>query len=133
MDISNEELVKLAEAVLNSQKLDGFYVGDVGCALVSGSGQVFTGACLGTYLGICAEQSAFGSLVSKEEPKIQKIVAVWKNEDGELHVLPPCGRCREFMRVLNQDNLEAEVVLGKDHSVKLKDLLPFHGWHAEKA
>ena len=32
-----------------------------------------------------------------------------------------------------QDNLEADVLLGRDHVAKLKDLLPEHGWHAEKA
>lgn len=47
-------------------------------------------------------------------------------------VIPPCGRCREFLKSLSADNLETEVILREDHVMKLKDLLPFYGWHAEK-
>ena len=132
-EISNEELINRAEAALNSQKLDGFYVADVGCALVSQDDEVFTGACVGGYLGICAEQAAVGALVSVSSPKIKKIVAVWKNEEGALHVIPPCGRCREFLRMIDQENLDADVILGHNHAEKLRDLLPYHGWHAELA
>lgn len=71
-------------------------------------------------------------MVSKGTPKIKKIVAVWKDEEGELYALPSCGRCREFLRVVAQENLEADIILGKDHVVKLKELLPFHGWHVER-
>jgi cytidine deaminase len=130
--ITNEELITHAEAALNSQNLGDFYVADVGCALISDSGEVFTGACVGGSLSICAEQSAVSALVRKGPPKISKLVAVWKDENGELFAIPPCGRCREFLRIMSHDNLEADIILGKDHTVKLKDLLPYHGWHAEK-
>jgi cytidine deaminase len=132
MSITDDELIQKAESALNSQKIDDLYVADVGCAIVSYDDQVFTGACIGGYLGICAEQSAISQLVTKTEPRIKKLVAVWKNEQGELYILPPCGRCREFLRCMSQDNLDAEIILGKDHVTKLRDLLPFHGWHAEK-
>ncbi len=132
-NLSDEQLILAAEGALNSQKLaDNFYIADVGCALISEDDQIFTGACIGGSLSICAEQSALSSMVSKTGPKIKKLVAVWKNEQGELHAIPPCGRCREFLRILSQDNLEADIILGKDNVVKLKDLLPFHGWYAEK-
>jgi cytidine deaminase len=88
---------------------------------------------IGSHLGLCAEQSAVSQMLSKTDPKVKKIVAVWRDEKGELYVLPPCGRCREFLRTMSQDNLEANIILGKDHSEKLKNLLPYHGWHAEKA
>lgn len=130
--INDLDLIKAAESALNSQKLDDMYVADVGCALVSEDDQVFTGACVGGYLGICAEQSAVSNMLSKTGPKIKKLVAVWNDENGELFALPPCGRCREFLRLMSQDNLEAEIILGKDHTVKLKDLLPVPMWHAEK-
>jgi hypothetical protein len=35
--------------------------------------------------------------------------------------------------MLSESNLDAEVILGKDHTTKLRDLLPFASWHAEKA
>lgn len=132
-NISDDELIKAAEGALNPQKIeDNFYIADVGSALISEDDQIFTGACIGGSLSICAEQSALSAMVSKTGPKIKKIVAVWKNEQGELYVIPPCGRCREFLRMLSQDNVEADVILGTNHVVKLKDLLPYHGWHAEK-
>ena len=130
---SNQELIQRAAAVLNPQNIGDFYVADVACALVSENGEVFTGTDIGGYLGICAEQSAVSVMVQKGKPKITKIVAVWKDEDGVLYVVPPCGRCREFLRVMSQGNLDADVILGKDHVAKLKDLLPCHGWHAERA
>jgi hypothetical protein len=32
---------------------------------------------------------------------------------------------------MSQSNLEADVVLGLNHVVKLKDLLPSHGWTSQ--
>ena len=132
--VSNANLIQQAAAVLNPVKLtDDMYVGDVACALIAESGETFTGAAIGGYLGLCAEQSAASNMVSHTQPRIIKMVAVWRNENGELFVLPPCGRCREFLCLLSQNNLETDVILGKEHTVKLKDLLPLNGWHAEKA
>ena len=54
------------------------------------------------------------AMITDGEYKIQKIVAVWRDErNGKLHVLPPCGICREFMRNVDEENLNAEVVLGR--------------------
>jgi len=61
--------------------------------------------------------------------EIDKVVAVWRdNKSGKLHVLPPCGICRSFMRELDEKNLEAYVILGKGDIKKLKDLIPYHEW-----
>ena len=52
---------------------------------------------------------------------ISKIVAVW---DGGV-VLPPCGRCREFMYQIDKSNLvNTEVILAEDRTEKLQELLP---------
>ena len=69
-------------------------------------------------------------MVTAGEYRIRKVVAVSRHEDGKLYVLPPCGRCREFMRQVDEGNLEAEVVLGRKESAKLRDLLPRHEWPA---
>jgi cytidine deaminase len=58
-------------------------------------------------------------------------VAVWKGEDGTTKVLPPCGRCREFIRQIHQENLDTEVLLSAAKSVPLRELLPHHDWFAE--
>jgi cytidine deaminase len=62
------------------------------------------------------------------EPEIAKIVAVWRSDDGMLHVLSPCGRCREFIQQIDPANFDAEVVLGRDRSATLRELLPLNEW-----
>jgi cytidine deaminase len=130
--VTDDELIRAAESVLNSRMIGDFYVADVGCALLSFDDQVFTGTSIGGILGLCAEQSAMSNMVASCGPRIKRLVAVWRNNDGKLHALPPCGRCREFLRLMSPENLETDIMLGKDHVVKLKDLLPFQGWHAEE-
>jgi len=49
-------------------------------------------------------------MVTAGERRISKIAAVWGV--NTVTVLPPCGRCREFMYQLDQKNLSAEVIIG---------------------
>jgi cytidine deaminase len=128
---SVRDLIEHAAGALNPQDLGAFHVADVGCALEDEAGRVWTGACLGGYLSVCAEQSAVSAMVSAVAPVVRRIVAVWRDERGDLFVLPPCGRFREFLRTVSQRNLDTEVVLGPDHVVPLRELLPAFGWHAE--
>ena len=127
--ISNEELIEKAKSVLRPRKIKhGFTVGDVGCALITDKGNVYLGvsidACCG--MGFCAEHSAIAAMVTHGEHIIKKIVAVAENGVP----ISPCGRCREFMCQMHEDNIDAEVVIGKNKSVKLKDLLPLP-WDAK--
>jgi cytidine deaminase len=127
--ISDEELIEKAKSVINPRKIKhGFTVGDVGCALVTDKGNVYLGVCIDTAsgMGFCAEHSAIAAMVTHGEHVIKKIVAVVENGTP----IPPCGRCREFMHQIHEENLEAEVIIGKNKSVKLKELLPF-AWDAE--
>ncbi len=129
IQVSNEELIKKAKSALKPRKIKhGFTVGDVGCALVTDEGNVYLGVCIDTAcgMGFCAEHSAIAAMVTHGEHIIRKIVAVV--EDGTP--IPPCGRCREFMRQIHEKNSEAEVIIGKNKSVKLKELLPF-SWDTE--
>ena len=71
------------------------------------------------------------AMITDGEYKIQKVVAVWRDErNGNLHVLPPCGICREFIRNIDEENLNALVILGRQKTVRLKELLPFSDWPA---
>ncbi len=99
--------------------------------MVAEDRSVHTGACIGGYLGLCAEQSAVSAMVTQGPPRIVKLAAVWRDSDGALHALPPCVCCREFLRLMSQSNLEADVVLGLEYVVKLKDLLSSHGWTSQ--
>jgi len=67
-------------------------------------------------------------MVTAGEYRIAAVVAVWRDDDGLLYVLPPCGRCREFIRQIDPANLGTPVILGPDRFVALRDLLPAHEW-----
>jgi cytidine deaminase len=129
--MTNDELIARAAAVLNPQDgPDGRLFGDVGAALISEQGHVHVGVCVDTASwGLCAERSAIAAMATAGEYRIARVVAVWRDaRDGRLSVLPPCGVCREFMRRIHEGNLDTEVVLGREHAVKLRDLLPYHEW-----
>ena len=129
--MSNEELIRRAERVLKPHTTaDGRTFGDVGAVLVTDRGNTYAGVDIdtGSGTGFCAEHSAIAAMVTAGEYTIAKIVAVWNDEAGVTYVLPPCGRCREFMRQIDGRNLDADVVLDSERSVKLRDLLPYHEW-----
>jgi lincosamide nucleotidyltransferase A/C/D/E len=130
---AHTHLIKAATAVIKSVKINDYYLADVGAAVRSAEGKTYTGVCVGGPLSVCAEQIALGAMLTAGERHFESIVAVWKDNHGQAFILPPCGRCREFMRMLDQGNLEADVVLGRDHVEKLHTLLPFPYWHAENA
>ena len=125
--MTNEKLIKLAASVVKSKKMGDNTSGDVGCALITEKGKTYTGVCIDTMsgMGFCAEHAAIAAMVTAREYKIKKIVAVWKDKKRKVHVLHPCGRCREFMRQINKQNMDAEIILGKDRTAKLKELLPY--------
>ncbi|MFP4000747.1 MAG: cytidine deaminase family protein [Thermoplasmata archaeon] len=131
--VSDEELIEKAASVINPKKIGDSFMGDVGSALITEEDNIYTGVCIDTPcgMGYCAEHNAVGSMVTEGEYKIEKIVAVWKDEEGSIQVIPPCGRCREFMRQINEENLETEVIVGEEKKLKLKNLLPYHDWFAD--
>lgn len=131
--VSDEELIEKAASVINPKKISDSFMGDVGSALITEEDNIYTGVCIDTPcgMGYCAEHNAVGSMVTEGEYKIEKIVAVWKDEEGSIQVIPPCGRCREFMRQINEENLETEVIVGEENKLKLKNLLPYHDRFAD--
>lgn len=133
-NISNPELIKRASSVISAKKLKGGLVGDVGCALLANNGKIYTGVCVGIDSnGYCAERVAIGKMITDDkEYVIKKIVATWKDEKGKLFVIPPCGHCRQAMLETDEKNLDAEVILDKNKSVRLRDLLPYFDWWKEQ-
>lgn len=131
VSIANQELIKKASSVINSKILKDGLVGDVGCALLGGNGKIYTGVCVGTNSNsYCAERVAIGKMITDDkEYKIKKIVATWKDEKGVLYVIPPCGHCRQAMKETDESNINnTEVILDKNKSVILKELLPYDDW-----
>jgi cytidine deaminase len=119
-----DELYEQAKAVLNPRRLsETAEAGGVGAAILSESGSVYTGVCIDTggSMGFCAEHAAAAAMVTAGESRVLKMVAVgW---DGR--VMPPCGRCRDFISQLHPDNSQAEVLVKKVLVVTLRDLLPY--------
>ncbi len=130
--MTNDDLIRMAARVLKPHYTpDGRLFGDVAATLVTDRATIYSGVCIdtGSGTGFCAEHAAIAAMVTAGEYRIAKIVAVWRDEhDGTLAVLPPCGRCREFIRQVDAANLDTEVVLGRTSVLKLKDLLPYHDW-----
>ncbi|RIQ35680.1 cytidine deaminase family protein [Jiangella rhizosphaerae] len=130
--MNDDELIASAASYLNPRRLDDRLIGDVASTLVTDRGNAYHGVCIDTRsgTGFCAEHGAIAAMVTGGEERIAAIVAVWRDENGALYVLPPCGRCREFIRQLHPENLGARVVLGRGRAVPLRELLPAHEWPA---
>jgi cytidine deaminase len=126
------ELVERAAGLLNPRRVGDRILGDVASVLVTDDGDVFAGVCIDTPsgTGFCAEHAAIAAMVTAGRYTISRIVAVWRDDDGTLYVLPPCGRCREFIHQIDPANLETQVILGRDVRTALRDLLPRSEWPA---
>ena len=108
----------------------GRLFGNVGCTLVTVAGHRYSGVCIdtGSGTGFCAEHAAIAAMVTAGEYRIAKIVAVWRDAGGVLYVLPPCGRCREFIRQVDPGNLDTEVITSRSAVASLRELLPLSRW-----
>lgn len=119
-----DELYEAAKSVLNPRRLSEYAeAGGVGAALLSESGKLYTGVCIdtGSSLGFCAEHAAAAAMITAGESRVLKMIAVgW---DG--HIMPPCGRCREFISQLDDGNRDTEVMVDEDTVVALGELLPY--------
>ena len=100
---ADEELIAVAQATIKRR-----YRGDwqeVGAALRTRSGKIFTGVNLDAYLGrmaVCAEAVALGhAVVDLGDAGIDTIVAVRhpppEEKDQTIAVVSPCGACRELI------------------------------------
>jgi len=126
MTMGFEALYEKAKAVLNPRRLsETAEAGGVGAALLTESGTVYTGVCIdtGSSMGFCAEHAAAAAMITAGESRVMKMVAV--NWDGK--VLPPCGRCREFIHQLDDGNAETQVMVREGLVLPLRELLP-HDW-----
>ena len=125
---ANRDLILSAADVLNPHAVGDRVFGNVASELIASSGTRYQGVCIdtGSGTGFCAEHSAIAAMVTAGEYRIEKIVAVWRDEENRLYVLPPCGRCREFIRQVDPTNIDTVVVLDLDRSAALRDLLPAH-------
>lgn len=117
-------MVTRARAVVRPRQLsESATCGSVGAALEASDGQVFVGVCVDTAssLGFCAEHAAAATMLTAGQASVVRMVAV--NQEGEI--LPPCGRCREFIAQLSDVNRDAQVLVAAQADVPLRELMPY--------
>lgn len=123
------ELKDIAAATLSPRRVsEDIEVGGVAAALVTDKGNIYRGICIDTAcsMGFCAEHAAIAAMLTAGEDKVAQIVAV----NWDKSVLPPCGRCREFL--LQLGNPETQVLVAEDTAVPVKELLPY-SWQDARA
>lgn len=117
-------LKERALAYAKYQEVNRFVAfGSVASAILTTQGNVYVGISIDTAcsMGFCAEHSAIAEMLKHQEVQIAKLIAV--TESGE--VVPPCGRCREFVTQLSPANYQTQVMVHADTIVPMVDLLPF--------
>ena len=126
----DRELIAAASAAIRQRYRYDWQ--EVGAALRTRSGKIFTGVNLDAYLGrmaVCAEAVALGrAVVDAGDAGIERIVAVRhpppESADQTVAVVSPCGACREL--IFDYDP-KARVIVpnGKTPAVvPIADLLP---------
>jgi cytidine deaminase len=127
---ADHALIAAATAAITLRYRDDWQ--EVGAALRTRSGKIFTGVNLDAYLGrmaVCAEAVALGrAFVDLGDDGIETIVAVRHpppdEKDRTISVVSPCGACREL--IFDYDP-KARVIVpnGKSPGVAvIGDLLP---------
>lgn len=127
--ITPKELIKKAYEVQGERLIpNGLVSGEVGVALVTKDGSVYTGINIEFYcsLGHCAECSAISDMIKDNKTEIAMIAAVDREK-----VLPPCGRCRELMMQVTKDGKNIKVILSDDGGYKLLGELIPNYWNDE--
>jgi cytidine deaminase len=127
---ADKELIAAAVLAIKRRYRDEWQ--EVGAALRTRSGKIFTGVNLDAYLGrmaVCAEAVALGhAVVDLGDAGIDVIVAVRhpapKDKKQTIAVVSPCGACREL--IFDYDP-KARVIVPHGTSpavVPISDLLP---------
>jgi cytidine deaminase len=88
-----DELITVAAAALRRHKVGDRVFGDLAAPLISEAGHRFSGVCIdtGSGTGFCAEAGAIAAMVTAGQYRINAIVAVWRDEQDRLYVLPRVG------------------------------------------
>ena len=123
MDKDFEILLNEAKKLINRVELNKYITyGGVASALMTDKGNIYTGVYIEAKCGIgfCAEHSAIADMIKHGETKIVKIVSAKKGQ-----IYPPCGRCRELIRMLDEENLKTKVLLEDGKVITIGELLPY--------
>lgn len=96
MDEIWQKMYEAAKAVQRERQVSPYVLaGGVAAAILSESGNIYTGVCVDTCstLGICAERSAIFNMLTHGEDRLTRVLAMM----GDGTCGAPCGACRELM------------------------------------
>lgn len=117
------EVLKTVAKRLAGDKTISSYVrcGHVACALLTDKGNVYTGISINAKCGIgfCAEHAAIADMLKAGETRIVKLVAASENR-----VVVSCGRCLEFIRQVNEENVSTKILVNGEKVMTVDELLP---------
>ncbi|MFQ6095380.1 MAG: cytidine deaminase [Candidatus Bathyarchaeia archaeon] len=117
------ELVERAKDLIRKRRSK---ISTVAAVLRTKNNRIFSGVNIeiecSAPCSICAEYAAIGTMVTEGEKEIDTIVAVSYWED-KYSVLPPCGKCRQFISEFGDPYVIVEVNQ-KLKKVRLSELYP---------
>lgn len=122
--MESKKLKEIAQSYAKHRELNDFITyGSVAAAIETIDGNIYTGVSIDTAcsMGFCAEHGAVSEMLKHGENKISRVVAV--TEEGRA--VPPCGRCRELISQLSQENEDAIVEVEDNCFVTLGSLMPY--------
>lgn len=123
MDKDFQILIEEAKKIAKKRILNEYAsCGHCGYALMTAKGNIYTGISIYSKcnLGKCAEYAAIVEMLKYNESEIKKLVSY--SAKGVIY--PPCGSCRELIRMVDIKNLETEIMVSENKVCKLKELLP---------
>ena len=125
-------LISRAKEVKNHRILSPFIeCGQVGVALITKAGNIYTGVCIDTAstLGICAERNAIHTMITNGESQIDRIVCI----DSKGNAVAPCGACRELIMQLDKESKNIKFLMNANtyEFVTMEELIP-NWWGYDK-
>jgi len=128
----DKELVVRTKLLIRKRHSD---ISGVSAGVRTSRGNEFYGLCVDaktSTVGMCAEFSAIGSMLTSGESRIKTMVAISYRGKGKYRILPPCGKCRDLAREFG----DPYVILQKGKNfeeprkVRLSELVPAP-WNAD--
>lgn len=99
---ADQVLIEAARALITERYIENRH--HIAAAVRGGSGRIYTGLHLDTYVGrasVCAEAVALGQALGAGETRIEAIVSLRHPRPREQHrdckIVSPCGICREML------------------------------------
>ena len=135
-ELNEQDMEVLRQAIEASNRLYVRGIQEVGAAVRTAAGQIFSGIhfeTAGGFANVCGEITAICCMVSAGHRDLDTVAAVWRDSNGKHYLLPPCGRCREVISDFNPNawvivstmqNHWDETAIDRPGKLRITDLLP---------